>query len=55
MPISLADFVVAIAIIFGVPIIAILLGRKRKSWGWGFVAGVIALCVIGNVVERLMA
>lgn len=51
MPITLPQLLIAIAILIGVPTMTVVLNRHRRGWGWVFLAGVIAVFVIGNLIE----
>jgi len=54
MPISMTELVIGITILVGVPTVTIFLNRRRRGWGWLFLAGVIAVFVIGNIIERMI-
>lgn len=51
MPLSMTELAIGIAILMGVPAMTILLNKRRRGWGWLFLTGVIALFVIGNLIE----
>lgn len=53
MPITLPQLLIAITILIGVPTMTVVLNRRRRGWGWAFLAGVIAIFVIGNLIECL--
>lgn len=51
MPLSMTELIIGIVILIGVPAMTILLNKRRRGWGWLFLAGVVALFVIGNLIE----
>lgn len=52
MPISGFDLIVAVAIMIGLPIAVIFLNRWKPRLGWWLLGGVVALVVIGNIIEQ---
>jgi ABC-type Fe3+ transport system permease subunit len=52
MPISAFDLSVALAIMIGLPVAFIFANRQEPRRGWWLLAGVVALVIIGNIIEQ---
>ncbi|MEN2787101.1 hypothetical protein ACFOKI_04200 [Sphingomonas qilianensis] len=55
MPLTVTDLAVAIAILAGLPIAAVVLNRWKPRMGWLFLGAIIVFVVLGNVIEQAMA
>ncbi|MEG8013026.1 hypothetical protein [Sphingomonas sp. 22R3R2A-7] len=53
MPISLADLAVAIVVLFGVPLLLVLVYRRNKRLAAWCGAGIGVFIVVGAAVEKL--
>ena len=52
MPISGFDLIAAVALMIGLPTAVIFLNRWKPRLGWWLLGSVVALVVIGNIVEQ---
>lgn len=53
MPVSLTDLVVAIVLLFGVPLLLVLIFRRNPRRAAWCGAGIGVFIVVGNAVEKL--
>ncbi|PTQ59362.1 hypothetical protein C8J26_3106 [Sphingomonas aurantiaca] len=53
MPISLADFAVAIVLLFGVPLLLVLVAKRNRRWAAWCGAWISVFILVGNAVEKL--
>lgn len=53
MPISLAAFIAALALLFGVPLLLWVTYSRSKRLALWYGAGIIVFVVVGNALEKL--
>ena len=54
MPLSGLDLAIFIAVLIGLPIAVIWLNRRKSPAGWWLLGAVVALLVVGNILEQAL-
>jgi len=54
MPLSRTELALAWAVIGAIVVGVVLLNRRRKHLGWYFLAIVVAIAMLGNLVEAVL-
>lgn len=54
MAMTWGTIVAGIGVVFGVPILVVLLNRRRRGLGWIILCALVGLIVIGNLIEAAM-
>jgi phosphate starvation-inducible membrane PsiE len=49
---TVAELTIGILILTGVPITTFILNKHRQGVGWMFLAGVILIFIVGNLIEQ---
>jgi len=53
MPLTDAEFAIAVATLLGIAVAIVLLNSWRRKAGWWLLAAIVAFIVIGNAIEEL--
>jgi len=53
MALTWGTLIAGVAVVFGLPMAAVLLNRWKRNAGWWLLAALVAIVIAGNIAEQV--